>query len=43
MPEPFIIQVSEEEIKRAREKARALRKTRWWNQRLARGQCHYCR
>ena len=43
MPEPFIIQVSEEEIKREREKARALRKTRWWNQRLARGQCHYCR
>lgn len=43
MPEPFIIQVSAEEIKREREKARALRKTRWWNQRLARGQCHYCR
>ena len=42
MAEPFIIQVSEEEIKREREKARALRKTRWWQQRLARGQCHYC-
>jgi len=42
MADPFIIQVSEKEIKREREKARALRKTRWWNQRLARGQCHYC-
>lgn len=42
MADPFIIQVSEKEIKRERKKARALRKTRWWNQRLARGQCHYC-
>jgi 5-methylcytosine-specific restriction endonuclease McrA len=38
----FIVSVSEEEIKREREKAGALRKTRWWKQRLARGTCHYC-
>jgi 5-methylcytosine-specific restriction endonuclease McrA len=42
MTEPFIISVSEEEIKRERNKARDLRKTRWWKQRLARGTCHYC-
>jgi 5-methylcytosine-specific restriction endonuclease McrA len=42
MSESFIVSVSEEEIKREREKARALRKTRWWKQRLARGTCHYC-
>jgi 5-methylcytosine-specific restriction endonuclease McrA len=42
MPEPFMIQVSEEEIKKEREKARILRQSRWWKQRLARGICHYC-
>lgn len=42
MPEPFIIQISEAEIKKEREKSRALRQTRWWKQKLARGLCHYC-
>jgi len=42
MTDPFIVSVSEEEIKREREKARALRKTRWWKQRLSRGTCYYC-
>jgi 5-methylcytosine-specific restriction protein A len=42
MPEPFIIQVSKEEIRMGREKARVLRQTRWWKQKLARGICHYC-
>jgi len=42
MPDSFIIQASAEEIKREREKARALRKTRWWQQKLARGTCYYC-
>jgi 5-methylcytosine-specific restriction protein A len=42
MPEPFIIQVSKEEIRREREKARVLRQTRWWKQKLARGICYYC-
>ena len=40
--EPFIIEVSEEEIRRERAKAKALRETRWWKQKLARGRCHYC-
>ncbi|MBI4496133.1 MAG: HNH endonuclease [Deltaproteobacteria bacterium] len=41
--EPFIIQVSEEEVRRERARARELRQTRWWKQRLARGICYYCR
>jgi len=39
----FIIEVSEEEIKREREKARELRKSQWWKNRLAKGLCHWCR
>jgi 5-methylcytosine-specific restriction endonuclease McrA len=42
MVESFIIQTTQEEIREEKEKARALRKTRWWQQRLARGICHYC-
>ncbi len=42
MVENFIIEVSEEEIKREREKSRELRKSRWWQNRLAKGICHYC-
>lgn len=38
----FIIEVSEQEIKREREKARELRKSQWWKNRIARGLCHYC-
>ncbi len=43
MADPFLIQVSGEDIKKEREKAKALRKTRWWKQRIARGLCYYCR
>ena len=38
----FIIEVSGQEIKREREKARELRKSQWWKNRLAKGICHYC-
>lgn len=38
----FIIEVSEQEIKRERDKARELRKSRWWQNRIAQGLCHYC-
>lgn len=34
--------ISEEEIRRERAKARALRKTRWWQQKTAAGRCYYC-
>lgn len=38
----FIIEVSEQEIKREREKARELRKSQWWKNRIAKGVCHWC-
>lgn len=39
---PFAYDLSEEEIKRERRKARELRETQWWKRRLAKGKCHYC-
>ena len=41
-PDFFIVQASSEEMKREKEKARVLRQTRWWQQKLARGICYYC-
>src|SRR5512136_797550 len=38
----FIIEVSEQEIKREKEKARELRRTQWWKNRVAKGICHFC-
>jgi 5-methylcytosine-specific restriction endonuclease McrA len=38
----FISEVTEEGLKREKEKARELRKSRWWKNRLAKGVCHYC-
>lgn len=38
----FIIEVSETEIKREREKARDLRRSQWWKNRIAKGVCHWC-
>jgi 5-methylcytosine-specific restriction endonuclease McrA len=38
----FILEVNESEVKREREKSRELRKSRWWQNRLALGRCHYC-
>ncbi|PHR30528.1 MAG: HNH endonuclease [Desulfotalea sp.] len=31
------------EIRAEREKARLLRKTRWWQQKTSSGLCHYCK
>lgn len=39
----FIVTATEEEIKRERNKARELRKSQWWKNRIAKGICHYCR
>jgi 5-methylcytosine-specific restriction endonuclease McrA len=36
------LEPSEEQIRREREKARELRKTQWWKNRIAQGVCHYC-
>lgn len=38
----FIIETSEADIKKEREKSRELRNSRWWQNRLALGICHYC-
>jgi 5-methylcytosine-specific restriction endonuclease McrA len=35
--------VDEAEMRREKDKARRLRKSRWWQQKLAAGTCYYCR
>lgn len=39
--EPFL-EVTEEDERREREKARELRQSRWWKNRIAIGICYYC-
>lgn len=34
--------ISEEEIRREKEKARRLRRTHWWSRKIQPGVCHYC-
>lgn len=38
----FSIEVSEEQIRRERNKARQLRQSQWWKSRIAAGKCYYC-
>ena len=38
----FITDISEQEIKRERDKSRELRRSRWWQNKLALGRCHWC-
>lgn len=38
----FLVEISEEQIRKERQKARDLRKSQWWKNRLAKGRCHYC-
>jgi len=38
----LMIEVDETIIRREREKARALRKQNWWQNKIAKGVCHYC-
>ena len=40
--EDFIVQATGAEVKREKEKSRLLRKSRWWQQKIARGECNYC-
>ena len=37
-----MLEVDEDHIKRERRKARELRQSQWWKNRIARGECHYC-
>lgn len=38
----FFAGVDEEIIRQEKAKARELRKSRWWQSKLAEGRCHYC-
>jgi 5-methylcytosine-specific restriction endonuclease McrA len=38
----FIITTSPETVRKEKEKARALRKTQWWQRQVAKGKCFYC-
>lgn len=42
MLQHFEIDITEEDIKRERDKSRELRKSRWWKNRVAQGRCHWC-
>jgi 5-methylcytosine-specific restriction enzyme A len=43
-PQPhFIISTPPETVQREKEKARALRKTQWWQRQVSKGVCHYCK
>ena len=39
----FLVEVSDEEIRRERQKARDLRASPWWKRKRADGVCHHCR
>lgn len=39
---PFIIDISEEQIRRERQKARDLRASQWWKRKKAVGICRHC-
>jgi 5-methylcytosine-specific restriction endonuclease McrA len=38
----FLVEISEEEMRRERRKARQLRASQWWKRKLALGVCHHC-
>ena len=40
--DPFAYNLSEDDIRRERGKAREMRKTQWWKRKCAKGVCHYC-
>ena len=38
----YFSDVPEEQLRRERQKARELRKSQWWRNRIAAGECYYC-
>ena len=38
----FFISASADHIKTEREKAKKLKKTRWWQSKIQKGKCYYC-
>ena len=41
--DPFAYNLSDEDMRRERRKARELRQSQWWKRKCAKGVCHYCR
>ena len=39
---PFLVAVTEQEIRRERQKARELRASAWWKRKRSSGMCHHC-
>lgn len=39
---PFISDITEQQIRREKDRARELRKSRWWQNLVAKGVCHWC-
>lgn len=39
----MLFEPDDEQIRLERNKARELRKSQWWKNRIARGECYYCR
>ncbi|MEJ2314764.1 MAG: HNH endonuclease [Nitrospirota bacterium] len=42
MEDYFVSEVSEEEIRREKQKARTLRQSQWWKRKRSSGRCHFC-
>lgn len=41
--ERYVREVDDDTLRREKTRARELRQTAWWRQRIAPGVCHYCR
>lgn len=41
-PERFLVEVSDEQIRKERRRARELRASQWWKRKRAAGICHHC-
>jgi len=40
--QPFLVEVSEEQIRREKQKARGLRASPWWKRKRGAGICYHC-
>jgi 5-methylcytosine-specific restriction endonuclease McrA len=38
----FIVELTEQQIRREKDRARELRRSRWWQNVIAKGVCHWC-
>jgi 5-methylcytosine-specific restriction endonuclease McrA len=38
----FATNITDEELKKEKAKARAIRKTQWWKRKCSKGECYYC-